>query len=214
MIPGHSASAKRQRRQHEEAQIADRVFIERHVTGRRQPVQLDREQVDQEDRGQECRHRQHAEGAAGHETVERAAAAHRAGDREREHRSRAPGSRPRTSARAIPAAARDTACNTVCPVRNDRPKSPSSTWPSQLDVTPPDRLIEPHVMAQRRDFIRRRLIAQDHVGEIARQQRGDQEGQQRYGDQNRHQVKEPSGDEAQHATVIPSRRSDTSITPL
>ena len=60
-----------QRRQHHEAQIAGRVFGERHVAGRRQPAQFDREQIDQQDRGQEGRHRQHAEGAAGHEAVER-----------------------------------------------------------------------------------------------------------------------------------------------
>ena len=43
---------------------------------------------------------------------------------------------PRISARNISSSdtgsRSDTACNTVCPVRNDRPKSPSSTWPSQL----------------------------------------------------------------------------------
>src|SRR3954447_18973915 len=46
------------------------------------PAKLDSKKVNQQDRGKECRDREHAEGSASHEAVEGAAAAHRAGDSE------------------------------------------------------------------------------------------------------------------------------------
>ena len=82
------------------------------------------------------------------------------------------------------------------------------------EIAPPDRLIEPHVMAQRRDFLRRRLIAQDHVSEIARQQRGDA------GMSAAIQQSEPAPGTGAFARRMTSMRgysiqtSDTSITPL
>src|SRR5713226_8253136 len=48
------------------------------------PIEIDSEQIDQQNGGQECRHRKHAEGGTGHEAVERTAAACRADDRERD----------------------------------------------------------------------------------------------------------------------------------
>ena len=65
--------------------------------------------------------------------------------------------------------------------------------PQPMQVAPPDRPIEPHLGAQRRHLLGRRLVAQHRVGEIARQQRGDQEGEQRDGEQDRQQVDEPVG---------------------
>ena len=65
-------------------------------------------------------------------------------------------------------------------------------------VALPDRQVEPHLGAQRRDLLGRRLVAQHRIGEIARQQRGDQEGEQRDGKQDRQQIKQPpSADEAE-----------------
>ena len=63
-------------------------------------------------------------------------------------------------------------------------------------VAPPDRLIEPHVATQGRDRLGRRLIAQHGMGEIAGQQRRDQERQQRDGEQHGHQIAEPVRDES------------------
>jgi hypothetical protein len=62
-----------------------------------------------------------------------------------------------------------TACHTVCPEeRAAEIALQHVTEPAQ--VPPPQRLIEPHVMAQRGDLFRRRLVAEDHVSQIARQQ--------------------------------------------
>ena len=204
-MPGHSAKRQRQRRQHDEAQIGDRVFGERHIAGRRQPAQFDREQIDQQDRGQECRHRQHAEGGAGHEAVERR--------RRFSPRRRSPAARRSQARRARAKIISSnetgnrsaTACSTVCPVRNERPKSPCRIWPSQpSNATRSADRAPCHGAAPQ--LLRRRLVAEDHVGEIAGQQRGDQERQQRDGEQHRHQIEQPAGDEEQHA-VIPSRRA-------
>ena len=167
---------ERQRGQHEEAQISDRILLERHVTGSRQPSKLHRKQVDQQNCRQECRHRQHAEGTAGHEAVESAAAAYRAsygqgnadgeandfGQRHQLDRYRQPfGHRLQHGLSGTE--------------RSSKIALQHVTQPAE--VAPPDWPIEAHVMAQGLDFLRGRLIAQDHVSEIARQQRGDQECQ-------------------------------------
>jgi hypothetical protein len=81
------------------------------------------------------------------------------------------------------------------------------------EIAQPDRLIEPHIVAQRLHLFRRRLIAKDHIGEIARQKRSNQECQQRHGEQNRHQIEQPSGDESQHGNYS-IQTFETSITPL
>ena len=74
-----------------------------------------------------------------------AAAARRADDRQRNADREAP-MISASSISSIDTGSRSaTACSTVCPVRNERPKSPCRTLPSQLQIAPPDRLIEPHV---------------------------------------------------------------------
>src|SRR5919201_1559425 len=65
------------------AQIADRILVERYPSGRRQPVELHGKQVDQQDRHHEGGQREAAEGKAGEEAIDRAAALHGAEDRER-----------------------------------------------------------------------------------------------------------------------------------
>ncbi|MGC0388371.1 hypothetical protein ACVIVD_003335 [Bradyrhizobium liaoningense] len=197
---------QRQGRQHEEAQIRKRLLGERHIAGRRQPVQLDREQIDQQDRGEKRRHRQHGEGAAGHEAVEGAAGTRGAGDRngnadqepdEFGHQHQLKRDRDALGdclQHSLPGAKR------TAEIALQHVAEPAQ-------VTPPQRLIQPHVTAQRRDILRRRLIAEDDEGEIARQQRGDQEGEQRDGQQNRQDGKEPPNDEVQHRVVIPARCS-------
>lgn len=197
---------QRQRRQHEEAQIIERLLGERHVAGRGQPMQLDREQIDQQNRHQEGRHRQHGEGAAGHEAVERAARARGAGNRQRhadqeadelghqhqfERDRNALGDRLQHGLPGAERAAEITLQHVAEPAQ----------------ITPPQRLVEPHVTAQCGDILRRRLVTEDDIGEIARQQRGDQEGEQRDGKQYRQDGQQPPHDEVQHRVVIPARWS-------
>ena len=106
MMPGHSASASVSAGSTMKRRFAAGSSRERHISGRRQPAQLDREQIDQQDRRQEGRHRQHAESGAGHEAVERTAAARRADDRQGNADRQRDRAGPAASVRAIPAAAR------------------------------------------------------------------------------------------------------------
>ena len=68
-------------------------------------------------------------------------------------------------------------------------------------------------LRKRRNVLRRRLITEDDIGEIARQQRRDEERQQRYGDQHRYQVQKPRATNSSmedYSSQVP----ETSITPL
>ncbi len=69
-------------------------------------------------------------------------------------------------------------------------------------IAPPDRLIQPHVAPQRRHVLRRRLVTEDGVGKIARQQRRDGERQQRNRNQHRQQIEEPARDEERHGRLF------------
>ena len=122
---------QRQRRQHEAAQVADGILGERHPAGGRQPVELDGEQVDQQDRHHEGRQRQLAEGEPGQEAVDRAAALHRAQDGERNADRRGPSPRRCTISSSDTGRRSVTAASTVSPVRKERPRSPCSTPHSQ-----------------------------------------------------------------------------------
>ncbi len=197
------AERQRQRRQDKTAQIADGVFAERHIAGRRQPSELNRKQIDQQDRREERGNRQHAESATGHEAVEGAAAAHRAGNRERNaDRKCGEFSQQHQLDRHRQAFTHGLQHGLPGSERTAEIALQHMTEPAQ--IAPPDRLVEPHVMAQRRHLVGRRLVAEDDVSEIARQQRGDQEGQQRDRNQHRHQIQEPSRDESEHRGPIPA----------
>ena len=75
----------------------------------------------------------------------------------------------------------------------ERPRSPCRTPPQPEQVALPQIGWSRPSLAQSRHVLGRRLIAQHGIGEIARQQRGDQEGQQRDGEQDRQQIEQAAG---------------------
>ena len=195
-----------QRRQHEAAQVAERVFGERHVAGRRQPGAA-RRQTDR---------------SAGWPRGRSAATACRRPSPVMKRSNAPPLFAAQTMASGTPITSpvisastissidtgrrSATACSTVCAGAERAAEIALQHVAEPAEVAPPDRQIEPHVVAQRRNVLRRRLIAEDHVGEIAGQQRGDQEGEQGDGKQDRQQIEQPSDDEAEHERSTPARR--------
>jgi hypothetical protein len=83
-----------------------------------------------------------------------------------------------------------------------------------MQIAPEDRLIELQLLAQGGDRLRRRLIAEDRVGEVAGQQRGDQEREQRDRQQHRDEMQQLAADEAEHVFRYSSQVSETSMIPL
>ena len=86
------------------------------------------------------------------------------------------------------------------PVTIERPKSPDSDCVEEVDVLPPDRLVEAELRVQRGDALRCCAIAEDGDRGIARHDADDQEHQCQHRQQCRDRREQPTDDVEDHVT--------------
>src|SRR5579883_1769484 len=157
------------------AEIAEDVLRERHITGGRQDAHAQRKEEDQQDGEEEGRNREDAEGEPGDGLVERRARAHGTENAER-HADEEPaqfGDHHELDRHGKPVGDR-MEHRLAGAVRGAEIAGQDAAEP--MEILPPERQIEAEFLVQRRDILRRRLVAEHRDREIARQQRGDEEG--------------------------------------
>ena len=94
-------------------------------------------------------------------------------------------------------------CQTGRRLMYDLPRSPLSACSIQRAYWTGQRLIEPHVGADRRHHLRRRVRTRQQQGRVTRHQMQQQEDGKRCQNQDGHRLHQPPDDEDPHAVTPP-----------